>query len=131
MSVEIDQSGKVEQLNTHTVVAFSNGQQGAVYITASTKRIIYLSLSEFLISRAEFNATFFAILIFFAIRDKKLNCLVIDEEYTGKDAVIREKLEDLFKNNDLKVPEIRFGLIGKLSPAHRLSWKIHKKKQNI
>ncbi len=129
--MEVDQSGKAEQLDTHTVVAFSNGEQGAVYVTAAVKRFIYQSLPEFLVSREDFDVIFFAILVFLAIRNKKIDSLVIDEEYTGKDVIIREKLKELLKKENLKIPEIKFALIGKLSPAHRLAWAIHKKKAKL
>lgn len=131
MRVEIDQSGKVEQLDTHTVVAFSNGEKGAVYATAAVKRFIYQSLPEFLVFREDFDVIFFAVLVFLAIRNKKIDSLIIDEEYTGKDVIIREKLKELFKKENLKIPEIQFALIGKLSPAHRLAWAIHKKKAKL
>lgn len=38
MWTEVDQSGKFEQLNTHTVVACANSEGKTIVITASVKR---------------------------------------------------------------------------------------------
>ncbi len=34
MLVEVDQSGKFEQLNTHTVIACANGNKNTIWISA-------------------------------------------------------------------------------------------------
>ncbi len=73
----------------------------------------------------------YAILIFLLIRsiDKQIT-LIIDEEYTGKNEVIKETLEKLlikrFKNKWKGI--IRFSQIGKHSQAHILAWKTHRQK---
>ena len=82
MTVEIDQSGKLEQLDTDTVVAFSNDTNGAVYLKAGTKRKIVQYLRTTLIPRKDVYPILFAIVIFLLIPslDEKA-ILIIDEEY--------------------------------------------------
>lgn len=131
MVVEIDQSGKLEQLDTDTVVAFSNSENGVVYIKTGLKRKIVQLLRTTLIPQKELYPILFAIIIYKLIEplDHKI-ILKIDEEYTGKEEIIKETLEKLLKRKFGKKwqGEIRFGNIGKLSNAHKLAWRIHRNK---
>lgn len=133
MAIEIDQSGKLEQLDTDTVVAYSNDINAVLYIKAGTKRKIVQHLRTTLIPRKDLYPIFFAILIFLLIKSIKAQItIIIDEEYTGKNDVIKETLEKLllkqFKENWKGA--IRFGQIGKHSPAHTLAWKNHRQKSH-
>jgi len=40
MHVEVDQSGKVENTRVDTVLAFSNGMNHAILVSAKVKRIV-------------------------------------------------------------------------------------------
>jgi len=57
--------------------------------------------------------------------------IVIDEEYTGKDHIIEESLRKLLVDKSRKrwQGQIRFRQVGKLSPAHKLAWKVHRAKK--
>ena len=68
MRVEIDQSGKVEDLATSTVVAFSNGIKGAVIISAGEKRLVIQKLHKSPLSKDEAAPIFFSILVFFWLK---------------------------------------------------------------
>ena len=46
MQVEVDQSGKVEQTNKVTVLAFANGVEWSILISASQKRKVLAVLKE-------------------------------------------------------------------------------------
>lgn len=134
MVVEIDQSGKLEQLDTDTVVAFSNDTSDLVLIKAGTKRKIVQHLRTTLLPHKDLYPILFAIVIFILI--KPLNSLVIlkiDEEYTGKEAVIKETLEKLLiRRFGIKWQGvINFGRIGKHSNAHSLAWKTHRSRKKI
>ncbi len=134
MAVEIDQSGKLEQLDTDTVVAFSNDTNGAVYLKAGTKRKIIRYLRTTLIPRKDLYPVLFAIVVFILIFPLDNNAiLMIDEEYSGKDDVIKETLEKLFvrRFGEKWQGSIRFGQIGKHSPAHVLAWKTHRQKSRV
>lgn len=134
MVIEIDQSGKLEQLDTDTVVAFSNDKNGTIYVKAGTKRKVVRRLRTTLIPRKELYPILFAILIYLLIDslDEQFN-IIIDEEYTGKDGVIKETLEKLllkrFKNKWQGI--IRFSQIGRHSQAHILAWKTHRQKSRV
>lgn len=128
MRVEIDQSGRVEDLGTGTAVAFSNDTRGSFFVTAGEKRKIVSFLKKNKKFSADFATIFFASLIFVLLRKHKLDRIYIDEEYTGKEKQIESFLLDLYKKGAKLGPNIRFTNIGKLSPAHRLAWLTHKHK---
>ncbi len=133
MTVEIDQSGKFEQLNTHTVIACANGKSNAIWISAATKRNLMQQLRKSLIPRKDLVPIIFAVLVFLLLDRLETipNTVIIDEEYTGKDKIIEEALRKLFVNK-LRADwqgHIRFKQVGKLSPAHALAWKTHRAKK--
>jgi len=63
MTVEVDQSGKFEQLNTHTVIACANGKSNVIWISASVKRSLIQSLRKSLIPRKDIIPILFAVLV--------------------------------------------------------------------
>jgi len=130
MTVEVDQSGKFEQLNTHTVIACANGKSNAIWISASTKRNLVQRLRKSLIPRKDLVSILFAVLVFMLLDNlgTPLNTIIIDEEYTGKDNIIGESLRKLLvdKSRTKWQGQIRFRQIGKLSSAHNLAWKTHR-----
>ena len=134
MNYQIDQSGKLEQLNTHTVVAFSNDASGAVLLKTATKRLILSKLRKSIIPHKDILPIWFAIVIFLLLDDTSSQAIiVIDEEYTGKEALIEETLLKLFNKRFPKgwQGSIRFKKIGKSSPAHQLAWSLHRKNRGL
>lgn len=130
MSVEIDQSGKIEQLNTNTVVALSNDFSSAIFISTSCKPRLFFKLRKTKIPRNILYPQIFTILIYLAMNQLKSfpNMLFVDEEYTGKNKLIKDFLLKLIKKTKPKWSgDIRFKLVGKLSPSHKLAWSIHNK----
>lgn len=119
MSTEIDQSGKVEDTRKLTVVCFSNGKTKALLISAKEKRKVLIVMRE--INRPHKNFVFriFSGLIFLLIKNEKIDSLVIDREYPGHEAVIRNILFSLFDKNKIESPRVSFGEIGKKSKAHQ------------
>lgn len=134
VKIEIDQSGKIEQLDTHTVIAGSNGEQRAIFISAGEKRKIIQRLRKSLIPSKDLLPILFSVLIFLLLKKfgRLPTVIIIDEEYTGKDKIISESLKKLLshKKKEQKM-EIKFGLIGKSSPAHSLAWSIHRRKRSL
>jgi len=135
MRVEIDQSGKFEQLNTHTVIACANGKEQTIFLSAAVKRRLTQKLRKTLVPRKDVIAVVFGVLVFILLEklDRFPDVIVIDEEYTGKEAVIRESLRKLilYKTKGRWKGSIRFKRVGKSSPAHRLAWKVYRAKRSI
>lgn len=126
MVVEIDQSGRVEDLTMNTTVAYSNGHHKVVFVSAGTKRtVIQVLKSNFFISE-DFAPFFFSLLVFLLLKDEKLSSVLIDEEYTGKANFIAETIQVFFKNIGISCPQIKFVRIGKHSNAHALALKAHR-----
>ena len=134
MRVEIDQSGKLEQLNTPTIVAYANGKSGATRLTAAAKRRILHQLRRSLVPEKEVEAIWFAVVIFLLVKDlPQTATLVIDQEYTGKEKIVEQSLTKLLQQQSSGRwrGSIRFQRIGKHSPAHRLAWRARRGLSNI
>lgn len=130
MTVEVDQSGRIEDLSTGTAIAFANGKSDAVFVSAGIKRklIVNLRRNSFIPAK-DLPAIIFSVILFTLITDYELDVLKIDEEYTGKNAIIEDTLEKLFFRRHVKrTPDVRFVRIGKRSAAHRLAWQVHRSK---
>lgn len=119
MRVEVDQSGKIEQLNCDTAVAFSNNTQYAVLLPKSLKRDIFLRYKS-RIPRLKYKL--FCICVYHCI--KNLVCdsgmIVIDDEYKGNENVIKSLLMNYIRATckEFEAKRIAFGRIGKSSNAH-------------
>lgn len=129
MTIEIDQSGKIEETNRDTVVAFSNGKSYSIKISGKTKR----KLQE-IFRRIGEPRTFvihtFCVLIFLAIKKytTENDQVIIDLEYVKKEKAILNTLEIIFGIENLKLPEIHFKSIGKHSKAHKKAIEAFRKK---
>ncbi len=128
MRVEIDQSGRVEDLATGTAVAFSNGKYGAIFISAGVKREVVQILKTKPLYALRFASLFFATLVFILIKEAKIDSFLIDAEYPRDDIYVEEVIKKLFKRKRVVHPNILFGRIGKRSSAHALAWKVHRTK---
>jgi len=129
--IYIDQSGKVEYTNKQTVVAYSNGQDKAIFISSINKKKIQR------IFRAAgkpdlFTYKTFATLIYLLIRQdlNKSHVLVIDREYTQKESLIKKYLVELIRKggHDFDPNDIHFTEIGKHSPAHTKAISTYRKR---
>jgi hypothetical protein len=127
MKVEVDQSGKIGDTKIPTVLAFSNGEQYTILISAKVKRFCIRYLRTRGYSGPSFYLRLFTIGLFFLLKSQisKLSQVVIDVEYFGKDQLIKEQLINLLNrhNREEKVnPDaIQFGYIGKKSQAHLIA----------
>jgi hypothetical protein len=132
MKVEIDQSGKLEQLNTITVLSFANGISRSILLTVPTKRLLIQYVRKSLFSEKDILVVLFSILIFLLICDQPNGIsFIIDEEYTGKEKIIEKALTRLLqeKFRNKWSGNLIFKQIGKKSPAHKLCWSIHRNKK--
>jgi len=122
MKIEIDQNGKIENTSKHTYLAFSNKKSCIIKLTGKTKR----QLQEIFRRRGNprlFVYRVFACLIFVLIKHhlKKIQIIIIDKEYPGKEYLIKDILLEQIRKHNLKEPEIKFANIGKHSKAHYLA----------
>lgn len=124
MHIEIDQSGKIEQTNVDTVVAFRNSEQYSVLLE---KKIKVEILSEYRNKHKDIHYRLFAILAFYCIRNylTRIELIVVDIEYEGRDEDIKRNLLRLIwrirPNFDKKL--IKFSRIGKESNAHKVAYQ--------
>ena len=132
MNIEIDQSGKIENTNVPTIIAFSNHAAKTILINASDKRHLQQLFRE--VGRPKlFSYKLFAILIFILLKDhlSELQHIIIDTEYPGWDHLIKDfllrEIRRFRPHFDAK--SISFMQIGKKSNAHLLSYSVHKKRQ--
>jgi len=135
MKVEIDQSGKVEDTNRLTIVAYSNGRTKSLMITAKDKKAIQ-SIFRRINQTRVFISKVFAAAIFVLIKAdyKKIDTLVIDNEYPGHENIIKRYLREFIDANGLKSDaiEIHIQSIGKKSKAHNAAWHaFHFKKADM
>lgn len=129
MICEVDQSGKVEQMSLDTVIALSNSQQISVFLSKKEKR----ALQE--IFRHTRQKHIFIYLIFSALlaiclkKGKNIEVVTVDREYLHNEDIIKQKLIVYLQRLKMKkIPQIKFGLVGKKSPAHELAKKVARKK---
>lgn len=131
MQVEVDQSGKVEQTNKVTVLAFANGVERSILISASQKRKVLAVLKK---RRPQWSTRLtivyvFSVLVYLLVKDhmEKLSLIIIDKEYPGHEAVIKNRILTLCRRRGIVIhkDQIVFANIGKKSPAHKLAWKAY------
>lgn len=123
---EIDQSGKVEDLNTLTVVGFFGSEQGTISISAGEKRKAVAVLRKSTINPSDISPKMFAVLVFILTKNLGIRKVDVDEEYTGKDDLIFGVVNRLRAKSGRKELEMRFVLVGKSSPVHQLVWRAHR-----
>ncbi|HKP51122.1 MAG TPA: hypothetical protein VJ183_00575 [Chloroflexia bacterium] len=126
--VEVDQSGKIEDTSRDTVLALANGVQLSLIIPAVIKRECVHTLRESGVTGQTLYLQFFATALFFLLRNdlSVLPLVIIDIEYTGKDAQIKQHLYSLLQRAGFITDneQIQFGYVGKKSPAHVLALSV-------
>ncbi|MCX6810090.1 MAG: hypothetical protein NTZ65_05120 [Candidatus Berkelbacteria bacterium] len=132
MRIEIDQSGKIEDTNRLTVIAFSNAKTGSILITAKDKKKIQ-SIYRKLGQPRIFVYKLFAVAIFALVKAERqrIGQIVIDREYIGFEELIKQFIYEIFERNNQKLSKgtIHFSLIGKKSRAHQVAFVAFKHKR--
>lgn len=130
MRIEIDQSGKIEQTGTDTILAYSNGKQFAILIPSIVKREIVWKYRQQRKVNKIFFLKLFSTCIFLLIKDiiNKLEEIVIDVEYEGNEGTIKNVLLNHIRktkpNFDKNI--ILFRRVGKASNAHKVAIGVFK-----
>lgn len=132
MKIEIDQSGKIEDTNKNTIIAFSNKIFRSILIKAKDKREIQDMFRKIGKPRMYIYRTFTE-LIYLLIRNdlNKIKEIVIDKEYPEKEALIKNLLLQRIKGkkSDFLAENISFTGIGKKSKAHLLGYLVYKNRR--
>ncbi len=125
MTYQIDQSGKIEQTNKDTILCLSNGSRDTICIEATTKR----QLQEIFRRNGQIRNyvlfTFCAGLKILIQRNPTIKFIIIDQEYLGKELVIKSILAEMGGIGNL--PQIHFGFVGKGSSAHIIALAVTRK----
>ncbi len=126
--IEVDQSGRTDRLNEDTVVAFSDGIQSSILLTAAVKRACYWRLRERKMSKKLAVVRMFAAGLVILLQDKgnSLESICIDLEFPGWESDILPHL--LRRLTWLRQDRIYFAQIGKESRAHDLAWNTYRRK---
>ena len=128
-TVEVDQSGKVEQTESDTVVAFSNGIQSALLVPAAVKRACQKELRERGVAGNMVSLRLFAAALLVLVEGwtAQIDALRLDTEYEGKDGEIKGLLAGHLRGvGGLAAEGIAFVYVGKHSPAHSLAWQVRR-----
>lgn len=129
MKVQIDQSQKVEETNKDTFIGFSNDINHVIRIPAKIKRQLKQEFRE--LGKPElFTYRVFSAGICLLIKDylRKIDMIVVDEEYIGRARLIRDMLQEMLKRMRRKEPRIYFDKVGK-KKVHKLVYGAMKKKK--
>lgn len=133
MRVEIDQSGKIEQTGTDTILALSNQVQRTIRIPATVKREAIRILRAQGIIPETYYLKIFCAGLFILLKPvlRKTQEILIDREYKGKDGTIKLFLLQMAKKKGLRIrkEQLTIGHIGKKSKAHKLAWNLRRKRK--
>lgn len=125
---QIDQSGKIEQTSLKTIIAISNGIHYSIVLSRKVKRLLQEIFRNQQRPRMFVYDTFAALIALVFVKTKPVSKVMIDKEYRNEDLVKARILEFLKMHKINYNPNIEFGLVGKLSPAHILAAKVANKK---
>lgn len=128
MRIEVDQSGKIENTSTDTILAYSNDRQYTILIPSIVKREIVRKYRAQKKVNKMFFLKLFSVCVFLLIKNvvKKLDKVVIDIEFESRDNDIKyillgrvQRIEPSFDKR-----KIIFQRIGKKSKAHEVALKV-------
>ena len=118
MHIEVDQSGKIEQTDMDTVVAFSNNHQYAVLLPKELKRKLIGKYRK----EKQIILKLFVICVYYTLKDylHQIRLIIIDNEYEGKQNYIKSLLLDFIRRDykDFDKNLIKIAHITKKSKAH-------------
>jgi len=126
MHIEVDQSGKIEQMSWDTVLAFSDHIHRAILISAKVKRTCQQELRARGVKPGMITARMFAAGVFLLLEDhlETIARVAIDLEYYGRESEIKGLLLRLIRQRvpDFPGEAISFEQVGKGALAHSLAW---------
>ena len=129
MRIEIDQSGKVENTNKHTFLAYSNSHHSVLKISSVEKRKIQKYFRSQGKPKIFIYLTFAALIVILLENIRENNAqIIIDTEYLGKGSLIKNLIKSL--DSSFPAEDVSFHQIGRRSRAHFLAYGTAIKKLN-
>lgn len=130
MSIEIDQSGKIEQTQWNTILALSNEVKYVIVLNKKTKRKLQTLFRNRNKPRTFVYQTFAALLALIFREVKPKSKVIVDLEYHGQQDLLKIQILEYVGRLKIKpIPVFDFGLVGKNSLAHHLAEKVAYKKR--
>ncbi len=133
MSYQIDQSGKIEQTERHTIIALTNDTVISILLKRKEKRVLQ-RIFKIAGLQKSFPYIIFSILVaLLFLKGSPKKKVTIDREYEGHEDFIEEQIILRIKQIGGKKINFAFGHVGKLSKAHQLAYLVgvEKKKPDI
>ena len=129
MRIKINQSNKIEQTNKDTIIGLSNKKSFTVLINRKIKRKLQEEFRKQGKPRLFVYRTFIAgvTLALKHAQIKNLSHVVIDEEYYGKDKMLKSMFLEMWSRYFVEVPEVSFERVGKKSKVHNVCYLAMKK----
>lgn len=126
MAYQLDQSGKVEQTERHTVLACINNEESMTLLLKKSEKRKLQELFKRMNSLKAFPYLTFSALIALLIRKlQPKHKIIVDREYVGHEDFIEEKVKSYLRQlKIIKMTRIEFGHVGKLSEAHKLAYQV-------
>jgi hypothetical protein len=124
----VDQSGRIEETNHHSVVALADKKEGYTVEIPSKVKNELLTVFRKIGKPKTFPVVIFAVSIFLLLLKSKFKPqeLIIDVEYPGHENTIKNIILTYCRKFKIVEPEIHFSNIGKKDPAHNLAWNTFK-----
>ena len=129
MKYQIDQSGKIEQTEKPTVLAYTNDRSRSLLIPAKTKRQLQETFRRCGMTKV-FVYHIFAAGIFCLISNLKQKTeIVIDKEYPGKEKLLSELIKKQLSVHGKPIHNISFKRIGNQPKVHYAAHDVYVKKK--
>jgi len=124
MKVEINQSNKIEQTNKDTIIGLANKKTFTILISRKIKRKLQEEFRKQGKPKLFVYRTFIAgvVLLLKYAKLKNLSQVMIDEEYFGKDKMLKSMFLEMGSRLFAEVPGVVFGKIGKRAKVHSVCY---------
>jgi len=124
MVIEINQSNKIEQTNKDSIVGLANEKTFTVLIKSKIKRKLQEEFRKQGKPRLFVYRAFIAsvVLLLKYAQLNKISKIIIDEEYFGKDKMLKSMFLEMWSRFFTEIPEISFEKIGRKSKVHTICY---------
>jgi hypothetical protein len=124
MNILVDISGRIEQTNKCSVLAYSNGHSKSIYISSKSKKKLQELFKKANKPRMFVIKTYVALLFLLLFEDlESIISVTIDQEYEGHEVLVKGLLIELIRKNGkyFEKGKIQYSLVGKSSNCHMIA----------